>query len=959
VTVAGHVSVFGPSRLVVAGEVVACTAQDLKVLTTLALFGNDGTDTAVVERMAWLRRPSARAVHSSVYRLRQLLGADAIVSSRRSLGLNSDVVDNDLLVLQRAEQHVASGGSDRLTAFRIVVDTLRGTAFETMAPHPSWVAPRAKWTERVERLRDALIDDDVSVGKLERALRNTEAQLKLTPTATHRWIRAVRLHAMKGAPNEALNTAERANDVLRQHGLPRDAVINQLREQLLMGMPLPNERAPRMPPQRTFVDGERWEDVDAFVAGRTTERIMMVVGPACSSRVALLAAADGSHPGVRVVDNVNLLDPAEQVALVDQAERLQHRLLLGCSSMNGFDSHALGGRPALIIHLSPLPADEVRRRLATAGLTSDAAAEAAAVTGGWPALVGRMVGSMHRRQPFDAACDEMVTLRLAWMSADAQRATRIVALLNVPLDLAAARTAAGGERWLTCGLEEAGEAMMINLTERQGTMSSDVAKIVVRLTPPAERTATAAMLLGVWQPQPDSPLQLLCAARLHLFADPADGWSKAQQLLRSAFAHGAPHLGVAGEAVRLLGGLGQLPVNEYARLLLAYGTELQLEDPEAAVAVFDDAYRRVRSLRDRNECIALVARLTESNLVINASDDGEYAFQLATSWLEELREPGAETALLMAVVAMHQMARHDLCTGVAMAHRALAMTEALDDQVLRRRVLRLLTADGSWCRELVDAASELRDVACVDGHLGRVTVADLYIGCAAVRQQNATFDATQFSELLASGLNSESAAVQFRALALQGMVAATRVDAATYAIVGDRLSKVSEHVKWSPMIEVVRFAQRLTSTPHWQRLPADELVGNPVSWRVRSGLDIELYRAARAARRGQRARAGHMLDAIGRSVVDPPGSVLWPTRLPVLALTARAVGDRELAGRLLHQHLPARRLDLSMLPAFYLGPASAWLALLADTARDPLAHVLHSEAAHRWEQVGGRVMELA
>jgi hypothetical protein len=481
---------------------------------------------------------------------------------------------------------------------------------------------------------------------------------------------------------------------------------------------------------------------------------------------------------------------------------------------------------------------------------------------------------------------------------------------------------------------------------------------VVRLTPPEERTATAAVLLGVWQPQPDSPRQLLCAARLHLLADPEHGWSTAQQLVHSAFEHGAPHVGVAGEAVRLLGGLGQLPVNEYARLLLAYGTELQLEDPEAAVAVFDDAYRRVRSLRDRNESIALVARLTESNPVINA-DDGEYAFQLAASWLEELREPGAETALLMAVVAMHQMARHDLSTGVAMAHRALAMTEALDDHVLRRRVLRLVTADGSWCRDLVDAASELRDVACVDGDMRRVTVADLYIGCAALRQQNATFDAPRLGELLASGHNSESAAVRFRALALQGVVAATRADAAIYATVGDRLSKVLEHVKWLPMIEVARFAERLTSTPHWQRLPADELVGNPVSWRVRSGLDIELYRAARAARRGQRARAGHMLDAIGRSVVDPPGSVLWPTRLPVLALTACAVGDRELAGRLLHQHLPARQLDLSMLPAFYLGPASAWLALLADTARDPLAHVLHSEAAQRWEQVGGKVMELA
>ena len=76
-------------------------------MTALAYLFGDGAmvDADLVEQYAWRATPTPRALQSSVYRLRQALGADVVISRYRRVQLNHELVqlDTECFLTQTAD----------------------------------------------------------------------------------------------------------------------------------------------------------------------------------------------------------------------------------------------------------------------------------------------------------------------------------------------------------------------------------------------------------------------------------------------------------------------------------------------------------------------------------------------------------------------------------------------------------------------------------------------------------------------------------------------------------------------------------------------------------------------------------------------------------------------------------------------------------------------------------------
>lgn len=372
-------------------------------------------------------------------------------------------------------------------------------------------------------------------------------------------------------------------------------------------------------------------------------------------------------------------------------------------------------------------------------------------------------------------------------------------------------------------------------------------------------------------------------------------------------------------------------------------------------AVGDAAYRVAVRTGDA-DVVGEVLRLSRYPSTESVTDEGAHFGALARVWRPSATTPQS-AALVEGLLAYHELARGPVANGIARGRRALAMCAELDDATLRSKIIPMLTYELLWDRSFVPEAEEFtrsrRAAGAIIGALGGQS----YVLGARMRRREITFDDAGVTELELLGLDG----------GLWTMLPSLLMSVCRGILRGDRAPvdrMVDAHLSDGAPItnlatRVFEVHLRQLSTPHWETLAAHELVGDPRRWDVRNPVDAALFHAAEAVARGAVDEARSQLALLTEPLLDATPSVLVVSRLPLVALTARALGDAEVASTLLELNMAAAGLDLCLLPAVHFGPSESWLAMLADVAQAPSAAALHEAAAARLQQLDARVLELA
>lgn len=285
------------------------------------------------------------------------------------------------------------------------------------------------------------------------------------------------------------------------------------------------------------------------------------------------------------------------------------------------------------------------------------------------------------------------------------------------------------------------------------------------------------------------------------------------------------------------------------------------------------------------------------------------------------------------------------------------MCAELDDPTLRSKIVPMLTYELLWDRSFVPEAEEFTSNCRAEGAIIGALGGQSYVLGGRMRRREITFDDAGVTELELLGLDG-GLWTMLPSLLMSVCRGILRGDSSPL----DRM--VDAHLSESAPItnlatRVFEVHLRQLSTPRWDTLAAHELVGDPRTWDVRNPVDVTLFHAADAVARGAADEARAQLALLIEPLLDATPSVLVVSRLPLVALTARALGDAAVASTLLDLNLAAAGTDLCLLPAVHFGPSESWLALLADVAQAPSAGALHDAAAARLRQLDARVLELA
>ena len=337
------------------------------------------------------------------------------------------------------------------------------------------------------------------------------------------------------------------------------------------------------------------------------------------------------------------------------------------------------------------------------------------------------------------------------------------------------------------------------------------------------------------------------------------------------------------------------------------------------------------------------------------TDRGRHAEALARSW-----RPSATTAEhsahVEAVLAFHQLARGPLGAGEVHAAAALAALEDVTDPEVAANVAALVTYDLTWGRNFVEVADQVAAACRAEGRVVMMMRGLAYGYCGRMRRREVSFDHPVMEEFEVLGGDATAWMVVRSAMMLASR-SSLRGDTATLERVGQALASSNPNAVHHVVRRLLRLHGRLSTQPEWTTLDPADIVGDPAEWDISCPVDVALWRAASALTTGDLVAAGRLLEAIPGAVLDAERSMLVVTRLPLLAMIAGRVGDRDLAGRLLERNRAAAGTDLSLLPAVHLGPSESWLAALADLAQDPAAAGLHEAAAARLQGLGARVLE--
>lgn len=594
-----RISVLGPTEVVDGGRRLQLTQQDLRVLTTLVAIAADAErESEHVEAFAWHEPPSPRALQSSVYRLRKLLGDDVIITRRRRIQLNRDRCSTDL------DEFVDLVGPDSLAAPRArgplgeALGLVRGAPFDTLAGHPAWAELRGRWADRVDDLIDAMVHQVRADGDVSAAIPLAREHLSHLPSSGRRWMRLIDLLASVGRRADALRTVEQARAALARTAVGEATPLLDLLEReraILSGVvsALPpnnhNEHPPPLGRDAEYCSVQRAldrPDAGAIVlygaegAGKTTlmnavadswsgrgGRVLRVAGnerlPSTFDELAeALASAFprirevrndvfSLHEGLRNEGRV-LMEPT--LVCIDDAQWLESDALTRLASLwrgaapsvrvvlclrPGAASVERVGLtvPFHLVEVAPLTLEATAELLRAAGADSDQQGVALvhSVTQGNPGLVTTYLQLRRRSSSSQFSLATIVEQRLGALDDDAQRLVRLAAIAGTPLADVLLPDLLELDRPRTRSCTaEAIESGLVVHSHEGVRLADHLQEVVGGFMTPADRAETARRLLAVPVVASD-PAAVLARARLHLLADATDGWRDAVAAYGLAF----------------------------------------------------------------------------------------------------------------------------------------------------------------------------------------------------------------------------------------------------------------------------------------------------------------------------------------------------------------------------------------------------------------------------------------
>lgn len=356
-----------------------------------------------------------------------------------------------------------------------------------------------------------------------------------------------------------------------------------------------------------------------------------------------------------------------------------------------------------------------------------------------------------------------------------------------------------------------------------------------------------------------------------------------------------------------------------------------------------------------------VARDSMFPSVVAVTEDGEFSRGMLRTLLRRDDLTSAIFVEASAMVSLHEMARGDRRSGVQQANAALDRAIELGDPEVVAAVAEHVSVDLVYERSLGRAAEIAYNAKLSRRQLAGAVRGLVYLLCAGLRDGTRTFHDPLLAELMALIDTEKIRSSELRAAGILACAESMRIDTEW---------QISPSVNMSPAFDAPLRAQArstteaLASRPDWTAFAPTALVGQPARWRVTNPVDQALWESAQAAERGDTALAErHLRSALGTAggsdLTWAQQSALVVTRLPIASLIVVRTGNRDLAQVVLDGHLGLRGTDLSSLPALHLGPATSWLAVLADAATDDRATALHAEAERRLTRLGARVLETA
>lgn len=294
--------------------------RDRIVLSALALHPGEVVSADRIADALWRIEPPdtwVKVVQGCVVRLRRLLGASAIETTRRGYRLLPSAVQLDTAafekLIQEGREHIALDTPERAaSSFTRALELWRGTPFEDLEDWP----PAKLEAERLLEMR-LTVEEDLLEARLESGEHRETAAAGLVlvsqqPLRERRWALMALAQYRCGRQADALASIRRAKRVLvTELGIDVGTDISQLEAAILTQDPrLVAEPAARSADQTCPYKGlvgydvadadsffGREDDTEVCLEKLTVCRILVLVGPSGSGKSSLLRA--GLVPALR------------------------------------------------------------------------------------------------------------------------------------------------------------------------------------------------------------------------------------------------------------------------------------------------------------------------------------------------------------------------------------------------------------------------------------------------------------------------------------------------------------------------------------------------------------------------------------------------------------------------------------------------------------------------------------
>jgi DNA-binding SARP family transcriptional activator len=234
------VRVLGPIDLVTdAGVVVPMGRIGRKLLGVLAISANHAVSADRLAEVIWRNSPPAsrdNTLQTHVFRLREELGHDRIVSEGHSYCLRLDPGQLDAVEFERLTSLAASlrqKPSECIQLCQSALSLWRGVPFGEFADEDPFRLEAMRLDELRLFAMELKLESDLELGRAELVVGTLEALVDDYPYRERMWHLLITAMSRSGRRVEALRACDRLRSVLGEVGLEPSGEIGRLEEEIL------------------------------------------------------------------------------------------------------------------------------------------------------------------------------------------------------------------------------------------------------------------------------------------------------------------------------------------------------------------------------------------------------------------------------------------------------------------------------------------------------------------------------------------------------------------------------------------------------------------------------------------------------------------------------------------------------------------------------------------------------